>query len=294
MHYHGPIVRPQTDADSLFIELTVGCTHNSCTFCNFYHGYDFRTAPLSQVEEDLAEASKVYPFARKIWASGGNPYCLPTEHLVRCGQLFRKYFPDAAVTTYARVDDLLRKSVEEMVQIKEAGIDKLVIGIESGDDEVLSAVKKGYTAADILEGCTRLEAAGVPYRVIYLSGLAGHGKAHESAERTLEILNQLHPYMMILTTVALLPGTELYNDWREGRFEELTERERLDEFKVLLEGLQNPIEVFSATSTNSEPFWVRLPEERKSIVAELEGAIAAMTDEKEKLWAARRHRMTTV
>jgi len=294
MHYHGPIVRPQTDADSLFIELTVGCTHNSCTFCNFYQGYDFKIAPLAQVEADLKEAASVYPKVRKIWASGGNPYCLKTDHLIECGRLFRKYYPDTPVTTYARVDDLLRKSVDEMRQIKEAGIDKLVIGIESGDDEVLAAVKKGYTAADILEGCGRLEEAGVPYRVIYLSGLAGRGKAHESAERTVRLLNQLHPYMMILTTVAILPGTELYRDWREGRFEELTERERLDEFKVLMEGLQNPIEVFSATSTNSQPFWVKLPEERGEIVAQLDGAIASMTDEKEKLWASRRHRMTTV
>jgi hypothetical protein len=70
MHYHGPIVRPQTDADSIFVEVTVGCTHNNCTFCNFYDGYPFRVAPLSQVEADLQEAAANFPHAKKVWASG--------------------------------------------------------------------------------------------------------------------------------------------------------------------------------------------------------------------------------
>ena len=76
MEFHGPIVRPYTDADSLFIEVTTGCTHNSCTFCNFYKDTPFRVAPIEQVEKDLQEASREVPFATRIWASGGNPFCL--------------------------------------------------------------------------------------------------------------------------------------------------------------------------------------------------------------------------
>ena len=192
MHYNGPVIRPQTDADSVFIEVTVGCTHDSCTFCNFYDGYPFRVAPLEQVEADLKEAAQYNPHAKKVWASGGNPYALSTEKLAVLAKLFKKYLPEGRISTYARVDDLLRRSVEDMRYLKQLGFDDIVVGIESGDDEVLAHTKKGYTAADILEGCKKLEQAGVDYRVIYLGGLAGHGKAHKSAKKSAALLNQLH------------------------------------------------------------------------------------------------------
>lgn len=94
------LVRPQTDADSLFIEVTVGCTHNKCTFCNFYDGYRFSIAPIEQIEEDLIEAQRIYPHVKKLWANGGNPYALSTEKLAAIGKLFRKYFPESRISTY--------------------------------------------------------------------------------------------------------------------------------------------------------------------------------------------------
>ena len=105
MHYNGPVIRPQTDADSVFIEVTVGCTHDSCTFCNFYDGYPFRVALLEQVEADLKEAAQYNPHAKKVWASGGNPYALSTEKLAVLAKLFKKYLPEGRISTYARVDD---------------------------------------------------------------------------------------------------------------------------------------------------------------------------------------------
>lgn len=95
MHFHGPIVRPATDANSLFIEVTAGCSHNSCAFCNFYEGTPFWVAPLSQIEEDLQEAKENWPDARDIWASGGDPFVLSTEKQIAVWDLIRKYYPDA-------------------------------------------------------------------------------------------------------------------------------------------------------------------------------------------------------
>ena len=273
--------------------MTVGCTHDSCTFCNFYDGYPFRVAPLEQVEADLKEAAQYNPHAKKVWASGGNPYALSTEKLAVLAKLFKKYLPEGRISTYARVDDL-RRSVEDMRYLKQLGFEDIVVGIESGDDEVLAHTKKGYTAADILEGCKKLEQAGVDYRVIYLGGLAGHGKAHESAKKSAALLNQLHPYLMILTTLAILPGTELYDEWHAGIFQEVTERERLDEFRTLLANMNNEIVVFSATSTNSMPFVVHMPFEKAEIVQKLDAAIDSMTDEKEARIVESRHRMTSV
>lgn len=294
MHYNGPIVRPQTDADSLFVEVTVGCTHNSCTFCNFYDGFPFRMAKLAQIEEDLQEAKREYGSVERIWASGGNPYALATAKLADVGRLFQKYFPEAKVSTYARVDDLCRKSVDEMKLLKSLGFGDLVVGIESGDDDVLSHTNKGYTAADIIEGCSRLEAAGVAYRVIYLGGLAGKGHGVESARRTTALLNRLHPYFMYLTTVSVLPGTKLYEERERGEFIEEDEKERLTEFITLLDEMKNDIGVFAAPNTTRFSFNIDLQKEKSAVIEKMRLIRDSLTDEDEARIQAYRDSMTGV
>lgn len=294
MHFHGPIVRPQTDAYSLFVEVTVGCTHNSCTFCNFYKDFPFRTVPLTQIEADLKEASITDPDAKRIWANGGNPYALSTQKLADIGKLFQKYFPDAIVTTYARVDDLCRKSVKDMKYLKSLGWGDLVVGIETGDDDVLTHVNKGYTSADILEGCKRLEEAGVNYRIIYLGGLAGKGHGIETAHRTAEIFNQIHPYYMYLTTVSVLPGTKLYEERKEGKFVEENESERLDEFMTLLNEMKNDIRVFAAPNTTRFAFDIDLQKQKKEVISKMKYLQSHLTEDDEKEFQAYRDSMETV
>lgn len=294
MRFHGPIVRPQTDAYSLFIELTVGCTHNSCTFCNFYEGYPFRMIPLSEIEKNLKEAKKLYPNEKRIWASGGNPYALSTEKLAEIGKLFKKYYPNAKVSTYARVDDLCRKTVDEMRYLKKLGFGDLLIGIESGDDVVLKNTNKGYSAADILEGCKKLEEADVDYRIIYLGGLAGKGHGVESAHKSAKILNQLHPYLMYLTTVSVLPGTKLYQERQDGLFIEQDEKERLEEFMTLLSEMKNDMTVYSAPNTTRFSFTIDLQKEKKQVIAEMKKIHDDLTDEDEARIQAYRDSMVTV
>lgn len=294
MNYNGPIVRPQTEADAIFIEVTVGCTHNSCTFCNFYEGYPFRVAPLSQVEADLEEASKYNKDAWKVWASGGNPFALSVEKLATLAKLFKKYLPKARIATYARVDDLYRKSVEDIKYLKDLGYDDIVLGIESGDDEVLEHVNKGYTSEDILRECKKLEEAGMEYRVIYLGGLAGHGKCEESALRTAKVLNQLHPNYMFLTTATIIKGTKLYDEVQNGTFVEVDEIERVREFRTLCQNLKNEISIYSATSTTMFPFIAHFPEDKEHIVSELDNIIRNFTASDETLLRERRSKQRRV
>jgi radical SAM superfamily enzyme YgiQ (UPF0313 family) len=258
MHFHGPIVRPPSDADSVFIEVTVGCTYDGCTFCNFYKDFPFRVAPLSQIEADLKEASKRWPHAKKIWANGGNPYALSVRKLEEIAKLFKKYMPQAQISTYARVDDFKHKSVEDIRHLGELGFNNLLIGIESGDDQVLKEVNKGYTVADILDMSQKLDEAGVNYRIIYLGGLAGKGRAEETAKRSVEVLNQMHPYLMYLTTLSVLPGTPLFNEMRNGKF------------------------------------IAHMPEQKKAVLNLLDEALSEITDADEVRIAAYRHNMVTV
>lgn len=276
MHYNGPIVRPFTDAESVMLEVTVGCTHNACTFCNFYEGVPFQIAPMEQIEEDLQEVRSYNPHVQNVWAAGGNPYALSTEKLSEIARLIRKYLPEARISTYARVDDLVRKSVADMKYLKNLGIEDLVIGIESGYDPALSFVNKGYTAEDILTGCKKLEEAGVDYRLIYLGGIAGSGNGEKAAHATAEILNQLHPYYLFMSTVAILPGTKLHQQIEDGEFEEESEKERIEEFRTLLSELNNPIVVDSRSVANAIPFVAELPRDKEKVVGALDDLIARL------------------
>lgn len=294
MHFHGPIIRPQTDADSLFIEVTAGCSHNACTFCNFYKDTPFMVAPLSQIEEDLKEAKREWPNAKSIWASGGNPFVLSTEKQIAVWDLMKKYYPDARISTYATISDFKQKSVEDIKKIKAHGLDEIMIGIETGDDDVLSFVNKGYTAQDIFDAGKKMDEAGITYRMIYLGGLAGKGKLVESAKKSAQIFNQIHPYYMMLTNVSVLPGTKLYNQMQAGEWTEATEKERIEEIRTLIAELNIPITINSGTSTSSVRFEVTLPQEKEQILSELDKTIDQFDEQTEAALAQWRHSMRAV
>lgn len=294
MHFHGPIIRPQTDADSLFIEVTAGCSHNACTFCNFYKDTPFMVAPLSQIEEDLKEAKREWPGAKNIWASGGNPFVLSTEKQIAVWDLIKKYYPDARISTYATISNFKQKSVEDIKKIKAHGLDEIMIGIETGDDEVLSFVNKGYTAQDILDAGKKMDEAGITYRMIYLGGLAGKGKLVESAKRSAQIFNQIHPYYMMLTNVAVLPGTKLYQQMKAGEWTEASEKERIEEIRTLIAELNIPITINSGTSASSVRFEVTLPQEKDAILSQLDKVLDQFDDRMEKELERWRHSMKSV
>lgn len=294
MKFYGPIIRPQTDADSVFIEVTVGCTHDGCTFCNFYKDFPFRVIPIDEVEENLKEASVLYPHAKRVWASGGNPFALSVDKLETLAKLFKKYLPKANIATYARINDFYNKSVEDIRHLKNLGINDIVIGIESGDDEVLNYVKKGYTASDIIRECQKLEEAGMIYRIIYLGGLGGHGKGIQNALNSAKVFNQIHPSYMILTNVSVLPGTELYQEMQEGTFKEASEKERIQEMRTLVANMNNKITVDSMTAASSIYFKANLPEDKQALVTELDKMIENHTEEKERTLHSRRSKMTSV
>lgn len=294
MHFHGPIIRPPTDAASLFIEVTAGCSHNACTFCNFYKDTPFMVASLSQIEADLKEAKRDWPDAKNIWASGGNPFVLSTEKQIEVWDLIKRYYPDARISTYAIISDFKNKSVEDIKKIKEHGLDEIMIGIETGDDEVLRFVNKGYTAADILEAGRKMDEAGITYRMIYLGGLAGKGKLVENAKRSAKIFNQIHPYYMMLTNVSVLPETKLFEQMQAGQWVEASEKERIEEIRTLLNELQIPITVNSGTSTSTVRFEVKLPEERQEILAQLDGVLDKFDDKTENALRRWRHSQRAV
>lgn len=281
MHYTGPVVRPPHEMQSVLLEVTVGCTHNSCRFCNFYEDTPFRIAPIQQIEADLKEVSRFHPNAKRVYALGGDPFTLNVEKLKKIGNLIRSYLPEANIGTYARITSIMPKSVEELKELRTIGFNDLVIGIESGDDETLDFMNKGYKSSDIVEQCLKLEQAKINYYVIFLGGLAGHGKGIKNAKNTAAILNKLHPSHMYMTSVAVLPNTALYQDVAEGKFQECSELERIEETLELIKALKNPITLYGQSVANPVNFVAKLPEQKELLILELEDTIAQFTSQDE-------------
>lgn len=294
MHYTGPVVRPPHELQSILLEVTVGCTHDSCRFCNFYRGVPFRVAPLKQIEADLKEAKRFRPNAKRIYALGGDPFTLNVRRLKEIGTLIHSYFPRANIGTYARITSITPKSVDELRELRALGFNDLVIGVESGDDEALAFMNKGYTSADILEQCKKLEKAGINYYAIFLGGLAGRGNGIRNAENTAAVLNQLHPSHMYMTSVAVLPDTKLYDDVVDGKFEEASELERIQETVALVKALKNPITLYGQSVANPINFVARLPKQRDELLQTLERTIAEFTAADETALRGHRESLRTV
>ena len=294
MHYTGPVIRPPYEAGSVMLEVTVGCTHDTCTFCTYYKGHPFHPAPLEQVRADLAEIARFRPGTDHIWAAGGDPFSMSARRLLELAALVHEYLPGATISTYARVDSMRNKSVDDLRALHDAGYTDIMIGIESGDDEVLAHVRKGYTAADVVEQCGKLDEAGLPYNCIYLGGIAGAGRAEETAARSAEVFNQIHPRFMYLTTVTIFPDSELGAEVARGDFAPMSELERFREFRALVAALENPIVVDTRLVTNSIGFVAELPADREECLTALDEAIAGFSEDDERRLSRRRAMMRTI
>ena len=194
LHFTGQVWRPPYESSSQLLQVTAGCTHNKCKFCSLYHGTKFRLSPITEVEEDLKVIQSYQPKARRVFLTGANPFVLSYNRLLDLGLLIRKYLRHCeSIGMFARISDIKPKTVEELKNLRHLGFDGISIGTESGDDNTLAAMNKGYTANDIIEQCKKLEDANIRYNLVYLTGLAGKGKGERNAINTANVFNQLHP-----------------------------------------------------------------------------------------------------
>lgn len=292
MHYTGTIWRPPYEAGSLLLEVTAGCTYHKCKFCTLYDNlpFQFRMSPLEQVEEDLREAQMLLsdpmeklaarlqslparPAVRRVYLVGANPFVLRFDRLKTIAELIGRYLPSCrTIGCFARVTDVALKTDSELQELRRLGYDGLSIGVETGDDQALAFMDKGYQARDIVEQARRLDRAGIGYYFMYLTGLAGAGKGAGSALKSAEIFNQTHPRLIGSSMLTIYPASRLYQDIQAGDWTEASELEKLEELRTLIAHLQ--ILVHFATLGASNAVWVEgtLPEDREAMLAKLAAA----------------------
>lgn len=236
MRYIGDIYRPPSEAYSLLVQVTIGCSHNKCTFCNMFKEKQFKVRRQEEVLEDLAWARSHYSRVERIFLCDGDALCLANHKLITILDYIRDNFPECKrVTTYGRATDALRKSDEELRELREHGLTMVYIGAESGSDKVLAAVNKGETRAQLIEAVHRMEAAGIQTSVTFISGLAGPEMWEEHAVQTGTMIAEMNASYVSLLTLMLQPPAPLLEDYRQGKFTLLSPEEVLAETCLMLQ-----------------------------------------------------------
>ena len=238
MHFTGTVYRNPYWPTFPLLQITQGCTHNSCKFCTMYRDVKFQMQPLEWVEEDLRELAEIAPDATTIQLLSANPLALSYDRLMPYLELIRKYLPKMEyIYAATRVTDIRNKTVEQLKAMKELGVREISLGVESGDDWTLERINKGYHAADIIEQCHKLDEAGVAYWMTFLNGVAGKEHSRDHAVHSAEVFSQCHPMLVGTGGLTLFPGTPLLEEAQRGEFTPLSEKEMLEELKLFVENL---------------------------------------------------------
>lgn len=269
MHYTGTIYRPPFEARSLLLQVTTGCSHNRCSFCTMYRDEPFRVEPLEQIEEDLAEARQYVPNVTRVFLENGDPFALSADRLEQIAVMIHAYLPRVeTIAMYASIKNVIGKSDEELRRLRNLGINELNIGVESGLDEALVYMNKGYTSDQAKHELNRLKEAGIDYGANIILGCAGPERRHENAAATAALLNETKPYLIFTGTIHSDPGCPLYEDIQNGRFVESTFGEYLDEEEELLKLLElTDCYLFGLHPSNIVTMRGNLPEDKAAMLA---------------------------
>ena len=275
MNYEGTTYRPPPEADSLLLQVTVGCAHNQCTFCNMYRDVSFRRISMDRIEADLAEARGIFPRAQRIFLVNGDAFVLKADRLAAIAKRIRAVFSECrTIAMYASVRNIRTKTDKELEMLRRCGINDLYLGIESGWDAVLARINKGHTVEEAGLQLGRLRRAGIDYMANLMLGVAGRGRGLENARRTARFLSQTGPKLIWVGTLAIFEGTQLHRDVVQGRFTPAPEREILEEEKALIQGIDlNDVPLWANHPTNSVRLFGRLRQDREELVATINAAM---------------------
>lgn len=252
MEYEGRVFRPPSEAYSLIVQATIGCSHNQCTFCDMYKETRFRIRRLEEVKSDFDLARAQYRRVERIFLADGDALMCRADHLAELLQYIRTLFPECErVTSYGSPKSILVKTPEELRMLHELGLEMVYLGLESGSDEVLRRVNKGETAAEIIRAGQMVRNAGMKLSVTAIAGLGSTELSEEHAVQTARALSEMRPeYIGLLTLLFELP-TPLMQDWQEGRFYLMNPVEIAAETLILLENIDSEGSVFRANHASN-------------------------------------------
>ena len=281
MIYEGDVYRPPSEADSLIIQLTIGCARNTCRFCTMYKDKKFRIRPLSEVIADLNWLKQWHPHYHfdRVFLADGDALIVKTPDLITLLDKIFELFPHVRrVTTYGAARDVLQKSHEELCQLRRHGLEMVYLGAESGSDKVLTDVAKGVTAAETVEACLKLKAAGIKISMTLITGLGGRADTRIHAIESAKLVSATKPEYLGLLTLSLGSKAPMKQDLLDGRFEMLSPVEGLEEQKLFLEHVDSEGTMLRSNHvSNYMALRGTLNTDRESMIAQLDRAISIAT-----------------
>lgn len=275
IQYEGRVFRPPSEAYSLIVQVTVGCSHNQCTFCDMYKEKSFRVRPLEEVKADFDEARKMYRQIDRVFLADGDALMCRPEHMAEILRYIKKIIPECErVTSYGSPASILCKKQEDLNELHKLGLEMIYLGLESGSDEILRRINKGETADEIVHAGLMVKEAGMQLSVTAIAGLGGDALSQEHAIKTAQALSRMKPHYIGLLTLLFEQKTPLMRDWKEGRFHLLTPMEIAAETLTLLEHIDSEGSVFRANhASNYVNLAGTLNRDREAMIARLREAL---------------------
>ena len=281
MRYHGTVIRPPSEAYSYILQVTYGCSHNDCTFCGTYLDKPFQHRKIDQVLEDIQTAGRQMPDTRRVFLADGDALVLSTRRLTQILQTLNTAFPSLErVATYANAQNILNKSEADLEMLVKQGLGIIYLGLESGSDEILSRIRKGATAAEMVAAANKAQRAGLTVSIIGILGIGGPELSAHHAEQTGQVINQMDPDYFSMLTLMLVPGTRLHEQWRLGEFQLLKPEQMLAELHQIIEQTDDLTNCVFRTNhaSNYLPLKGTLPQDKARLLDTLDAALAKGKD----------------
>ena len=277
MRYYGTVIRPPSEARSYILQVTYGCSHSQCTFCGTYLDKPFQVRPPEDVLQDIVLAGQVRPETRRVFLADGDALVLSTGRLVTILDWLAGAFPRLErVGIYTNARDLLKKSSADLALLQSKGLGIVYLGLESGDDQVLSQVCKGATAAEMVQAARKARPAGLRVSVIAILGIGGPELSARHAQATGETVSAMDPDYFSMLTLMLVPDTPLYRQWEAGTFQLLDPEAMLFELRQVIHRLDGLTNCLFRTNhaSNYLPLAGTLPQDKARLLAMLDAVLA--------------------
>ena len=275
MHYEGTCIRPPSEAFSILLQVTTGCSHNKCTFCGTYNDKRFNIKDDRIILSDILFASKYMKKQNRVFLMDGDSLIIPQKRLMWILDRIREHLPWVKrVGAYGNAKGIRIKSLEELIQLKGNGLGILYLGVETGDDELLKEIRKGTSAQHLIDMGRKVREAGIKLSVTVLLGIGGKKGSLQHARATGELLSAMDPNYVGALTVMLIPGTPLHDDFIGGKFELPAEMELLLELREMIEhtNLSRGL-FFSNHASNYLPVKARLPKGKQETLELIDSAL---------------------
>lgn len=253
MRYEGSIYRPPSEANSLIVQLTIGCARNTCTFCSMYKDKNFRVRDLAEVIEDFKIARKYYPSGvKRIFLADGDALIVKTEDLLYILNTAKEIFPEVErISAYAAPKDILTKTPSELKKLKHAGLDMLYVGLESGDDIILKNVKKGVSSSEMIVAGKKIKDANILLSMTLISGLGGKERLIKHAINSAKVVSEIKPDFLGFLTLMIDKNVPIYKEIESKKLNLLTPTDVLEEMRLFINTVDSEGTIFRSNHASN-------------------------------------------